>query len=133
MLILTREQGESVIIGDGEITVTVDRIERYDETMNTVAYVTILMHRRSVFPTTFKLTMGYDESVKLGGDDDESVEIKVAGFNGSGVRLGFEAPRHVQIHRQEVQDRINADNASARPGLRKLGLRPRRSDCRLGK
>ena len=47
-------------------------------------------------------------SLLPGGDD---VEILVADANGIAVKLGIEAPRHVQVHRQEVHERIGATSS----------------------
>ena len=37
---------------------------------------------------------------------DDNVEITVVQIRGSKVRLGFSAPEHVAIHRQEIFERI---------------------------
>lgn len=43
------------------------------------------------------------ESFRIGDD----VEILVADANGVAVKLGVEAPRHIQVHREEVYERIS--------------------------
>ena len=37
---------------------------------------------------------------------DDCVEITVVQVRGGQVRLGFSAPKHVAIHRQEIYERI---------------------------
>lgn len=44
------------------------------------------------------------ESFRIGDD----VEILVADTNGVAVKLGVEAPRHIQVNRKEVHERIAA-------------------------
>lgn len=46
------------------------------------------------------------ESVNIG----DTILVKVVSMTGSGVRLGFNAPPDVAIHRSEVYDRIQAEN-----------------------
>ena len=53
------------------------------------------------------LTRTIGESFRIGDD----VEILVADANGIAVKLGIEAPRHVQVHRQEVHERIGATSS----------------------
>lgn len=43
-----------------------------------------------------------DEAVLIGDD----VRVKIVDIRGDKVRLGFEAPRSVEIHREEVYNRI---------------------------
>jgi carbon storage regulator len=55
------------------------------------------------------------ESFRIGHD----VVITVLEVSGDKVRIGIDAPSHVQVHRQEVYDevqRANADAAAASPG-----------------
>lgn len=52
----------------------------------------------------FKRRQG--ESVNIG----DTILVKVVSMSGGGVRLGFNAPPDVAIHRSEVYDRIQADN-----------------------
>lgn len=44
---------------------------------------------------------------------DDSIEIRVVDVRGDKVRLGFVAPRTVQIHRKEIYDAIRRENAAA--------------------
>jgi carbon storage regulator len=50
------------------------------------------------------------ESVKVG----DEVTVTVLGVKGYQVRLGFAAPSNVEIHREEVYERLQADMASRR-------------------
>jgi carbon storage regulator len=51
------------------------------------------------------LTRKPGSSVFINGTE---IEIKILGIDGNKVRLGFIAPEGVQIHRDEVQARIDA-------------------------
>ena len=44
---------------------------------------------------------------------DDRIEIRVVDVRGDKVRLGFVAPRTVQIHRKEIYDAIRRENAAA--------------------
>jgi len=50
------------------------------------------------------LTRRLDEVVII-GEDDKSVRIKIVDIERDKVRLGFEAPKTVQINREEVYNR----------------------------
>ena len=56
-----------------------------------------------------------DETIMIGDD----VEITVVDIRGDKVRLGINAPRHIQVHRKEVYDAIKRENEQA------AKLRPR--------
>lgn len=43
-----------------------------------------------------------DETILIG----DEVEITVVDIRGDKVRLGINAPRHIQVHRKEVYDAI---------------------------
>lgn len=51
------------------------------------------------------LTRRISEAVIVGDD----VYLTVLGIKGNQVRLGFDAPQSVTIHRQEIQQRIQAE------------------------
>ena len=46
---------------------------------------------------------------------DDHVEITVLEIQGGKVRLGFCAPMHVAIHRQEIYERIASTISNERP------------------
>lgn len=54
------------------------------------------------------------------GDD---IKIVIVEISGDQIRLGIEAPRSVEVHRQEVYDDIVAQNTAAADSAK-----PRRSD-----
>ena len=45
------------------------------------------------------------EQVVVGG----KIVVTVVSVDGNKVRLGFEAPRDVPVHRKEIQDKLNAE------------------------
>ena len=55
------------------------------------------------------LTRRISESVIIGDD----VKITVLGTKGNQVRLGIDAPRDVSVHREEIYQRILAEEQGA--------------------
>jgi carbon storage regulator len=53
------------------------------------------------------LTRRERERLKVGDD----VTVTVVGIRGNEVRLGFEAPRSVPVHREEIYERIREMSA----------------------
>lgn len=51
------------------------------------------------------LTRKVGEAVLIG----DNITVKVLGVNGNHVRLGFQAPKHIPVHRQEIAERIAAE------------------------
>ena len=51
------------------------------------------------------LTRRPGESVKIGDD----ITVTVLGIRGNQLRLGFTAPAHIAVHREEVYQRIQAE------------------------
>lgn len=49
------------------------------------------------------------EKIKIGDD----VEIQILSVEGDTIKLGFNAPRHVQIMRSELYDSIRDENMQA--------------------
>lgn len=56
------------------------------------------------------LTRDVDQSVIIGGN----IKVMVVEVRPGKVRLGFEAPRGVAIHREEIQDLIDQQEAEKR-------------------
>ncbi len=54
------------------------------------------------------LTRKIGESIIIG----ESVEVKVLGLRAGQVKIGIEAPRDVEVHREEIYERIRAEERS---------------------
>ncbi|MDA1169399.1 MAG: carbon storage regulator CsrA [bacterium] len=52
-----------------------------------------------------------DEKIVIG----DSITITVIEIRGDKVRLGIEAPRHVAVHRQEVYEAVQRENAGNKP------------------
>ena len=56
------------------------------------------------------LTRRIGETIMIGDD----VTVTVLGIKGGQVRLGIEAPREVQVHREEIYQRIKFDEAKGK-------------------
>jgi carbon storage regulator len=54
------------------------------------------------------LTRRPGESVRIGDD----ITVTVLGVKGGQLRLGFTAPEHVSVHREEVFKRIRAEKST---------------------
>jgi carbon storage regulator len=48
------------------------------------------------------LTRNIGQSIKIGQD----IDVKILGVQGNQVRVGVEAPKHVDVHRDEIYQRI---------------------------
>ncbi|MGV2934183.1 carbon storage regulator CsrA [Providencia sp. AGC89] len=55
------------------------------------------------------LTRRVSEEVMIGDD----IKIKILGVKGNQVRIGIEAPKDVAVHREEIYQRILAENSIA--------------------
>lgn len=58
------------------------------------------------------LTRAVGETLVIGDD----VTVKVLAVTAFGVRLGIEAPRHVEVHRSEIYRRLQLKRGDAEPG-----------------
>ena len=54
------------------------------------------------------LTRRVGESLMIG----DEVTITVLGVKGNQVRLGVNAPKHVAVHREEIYERIRAEESA---------------------
>ena len=53
------------------------------------------------------LTRKVNESLKLGDD----VTVTVLGIKGGQIRIGISAPRDIEVHRQEVYEKIQRERS----------------------
>jgi carbon storage regulator len=56
------------------------------------------------------LTRRVGETLMIGND----VTVSVVGLNGNQVRLGISAPKNVEVHREEVYERVKAERATVK-------------------
>lgn len=55
------------------------------------------------------LTRKVGETVRIG----EDISVTVLGVNGQHVRIGIAAPRSVDVHREEIYERIVAERKNS--------------------
>lgn len=55
------------------------------------------------------LTRRVGESLNIG----DSIKITLLGIKGNQIRVGIEAPREVEVHREEIYDKIKRETRSA--------------------
>jgi carbon storage regulator len=55
------------------------------------------------------LTRKKEESIRIGDD----ITIKIVDIDNRQVKLGIEAPKHIAINREEIYQRILAENEAA--------------------
>lgn len=60
------------------------------------------------------LTRKINESIKIGDD----IEITILSVSGEQIKIGIDAPRHVEIHRKEVYlDILNENNQASQTSI----------------
>ncbi|MCE0460255.1 MULTISPECIES: carbon storage regulator CsrA [Pseudomonas] len=58
------------------------------------------------------LSRAVGELISIGDD----ISVRVLSVNGTTVRFGVEAPRHIDVHRFEIYEKIQKKKAQATPG-----------------
>jgi carbon storage regulator len=61
--------------------------------------------------STLALTRRLGETLVIGGDSPESIEVTLVRLKGSQVQLEVRAPRHVPVDRLEVHERKLVNDA----------------------
>ena len=59
------------------------------------------------------LTRKVGESIMIG----DSVEVKVLGLRAGQVKIGIEAPKDLKVHREEIYERIRAEQDDERQAV----------------
>lgn len=55
------------------------------------------------------LTRKLNEAIKIGDD----IEVRIIAIDGEQVKIGIDAPKHIDIHRKEVYLAIQEENSKA--------------------
>jgi len=59
------------------------------------------------------LTRRIGETIRI----DDDIEVTVLGIKGNQVRIGVTAPEAVEVHRQEIYERLYGESAQRDPAL----------------
>jgi len=63
------------------------------------------------------ITRREGEEVVIGDPENPMGVVRIAGIKGDRVRVAFEFPREVQVHRREVADQIVDDRVPENAGV----------------
>ena len=76
------------------------------------------------------ITRREGEEVIIGDPESPLGIVRIAGIKGDRVRVAFEFPREVAVHRREVADQIIVDRAPDQPEVSVVGsIKPAASDA----
>ena len=76
------------------------------------------------------ITRREGEEVIIGDPESPLGIVRIAGIKGDRVRVAFEFPREVAVHRREVADQIIEDRTPEQPEVSVVGsIKPAASDA----
>ena len=117
MLVLTRKPGEKLRVG-GALVIEVAAAERGRVTFafETTQPLTlmpgdVLIEAGGGAPV--RVSRKVDDSVLIGSDPVQQIEVLVVSVKGEAVRVGIKAPREMRVYREEVWREIADANAAA--------------------
>ncbi|TAL63691.1 MAG: hypothetical protein EPN79_16180 [Burkholderiaceae bacterium] len=116
MLILSRRVGENIRIGDNTV-LTVAYIGRDTVRLRVGSPLQLKLlsvHALTDIPAIIDpqrviLLIGNDQALQIGAD----IRVQAVSVRGAQLQLGIAAPRHVQVHREEVFERIQRGEATS--------------------
>lgn len=103
MLVLTRREGESVMIGD-DVQVLIEKTEKNKVSLRIESHKELpICINELLYPierTGFSLIVSRREgqSVFIGGN----IEIQIVVTNNNSIRIGVKAPMEISVKRQEI-------------------------------
>ena len=117
MLVLSRQREEKIMIGD-DVEITVLDVYEYDVRLCVTAPISLRVCQEEsqdlVSENNFEIThiiyRKRDEMIMIGDD----IEIRIVDIRGDKVRLGITAPNMIPVHRKEVWDAVQRENAEQR-------------------
>lgn len=62
------------------------------------------------------LTRKKGESIQIG----ENIEIQIVAIQGDQIKIGINAPKHIDVHRKEIYHEIQLENTNAAQGIEGL-------------
>ncbi len=130
MLVLSRQRDESIIIGKMLVTITVLEVKGRLVRLG-IRAADLGIRRKEVIPPGTRpspptdgggylvLSRRVDQEILIG----DNIELLIVDIRGDKVRIGIEAPKDVPVHRQEVYEQIQKENALSQQGtFRRLNI-----------
>jgi carbon storage regulator len=116
MLVLTRKPGEKIILGN-QYQVEVAAVDHGEvKLVFNVDKPVVLMPGNIEIGFSgdiISVKRKVDDSVVIGLDAADQIEVLIVSVKGEAVRVGVKAPREVQVHREEIWRQIQEANIEA--------------------